>query len=681
MLTGHWENPTRRIITSTATNIAAAGVAALMLSAGTAVGEDARLKEVSLQLQTLPESLFIVTSSDGESWDTITSGRVTLRADAVVDTRYPGYVERAAIYLGDCARRPRGLHCSDHPRLSFAQVYTRDWRASGDLSFGLSDIEGSTQMQSYITRILSSCNRYRPTESGTATVELEATLSANTRKAAPVHLNWLNKTKEGAPSTTFDGGDASRAQSFRVGVECVAFSMINAPPEPVEIDLRVRQIGTVCPMRTEVTAILKYNVETQARFRFKHNGEYSRIFKPKTVDSLQKPAHTPSPGPRGRYVVEKTKVYHLDPGRHHFRIETETGKKSRVVTIRVACPPFKVTSVWLDYKVASQVPCPKRVKETSKYKATRPGSAPFQIKTAGGLIVASGIANFVRDGLEYVAKVKRHNLMMDAFESDMMALITNQPDANSGWVRLRVPCIEALSGTLDLRAFAPRACKGEAALSIRTNIAGKIPYQLDCTGGRSWSGRLTSHQTGPDTFVGVATLPFSVTNNEHVNCALKTRKPLPVKILALKGRVYACIKRAIEPASGNLTINRPHKPAAPQHITPPTPPKCKTVWTEECKRVPKRNCRPVSRRKCKIVPKRKCTTNTVQSCRPVKKRMCKRVRGRRVCRTQVTRKCNRRQKRACVTVRERQCRVETGRKCTTVATNTCRRKSRRVCAK
>ena len=153
------------------------------------------------------------------------------------------------------------------------------------------------------------------------------------------------------------------------------------------------------------------------------------------------------------------------------------------------------------------------------------------------------------------------NLSLNAFDQDMMALIRNQPDANSGWTRLKVECLEVLSGTLDLRAFEATRCEGEAALSIRTNMAGEVPYQLDCTGGRSWSRSAEAQQTGPGTYLGVDVVRFDVSNNEQINCALKTRAPLPVKVLALQGHKYQCHKPS--GASGTSDFTPPGRPDDP----------------------------------------------------------------------------------------------------------------------
>ena len=643
-----------------------------------ALSEDAKMNHTKLSLNTLPGEI-TVTSSDGEEWDTILPGTVNLRADIDVDTKYPGYVQRAGIYLGSCANSAENKEfCKNAPRILYAEPYVRDWKTNGVVEFDISRIEESVKTSHYKDQILGQCNKGLTADGASrthqTTATLVATLSVNTRKGNPNRI--LREPAD--PFAAFDGGDASAATYFTVRLNCEAFSMIKAPPEPVSVDLKVKQIGETCPNRTEVTAILKYNVATQARFRFKHNGEYSRIFKPKTV----KGRPVASPGPRGRHVAERTKVYHLDPGQHRFRIETESGKKSRVVTIRTKCPPFKVTSVWLKYKVENKLVCKKNVRETTTARATRPGTAPFEIKTQGGLVVHSGKLNFVRKGMKYEAKFVRPKLMMGAFDSDMMANITND-DANSGWTRLTIECLEVLSGTLDLRAFAPNQCRGEAALTIRTNMAQKVPYRVDCTGGRSWTKKVTARQTGPDTYIGVAVLPFSVINNEHVNCALKTRKPLPIKVLALKGRKYKCHKKNIETGADSITTSSPKKPKAPQRVLVPKKPKCKTKLKKVCTRKPVRKCRKVAEKQCKRVPKQTCTDSVKKVCKPVKKRVCRKIgsTNRKVCEVKIKQKCKRKKVRKCKRTWVKKCTRTFKNKCETKMISQCKTKRDVICTR
>jgi hypothetical protein len=335
-----------------------------------------------------------------------------------------------------------------------------------------------------------------------------------------------------------------RTGTTMVKVVCEAEGTdIKAPPEPFQVDVQVEQKGETCPKKTDVTAIIKYKVPMTATFRFKVDGELSEPITIKARKVGGKPGNAGGPGSGAYYLVKRLKTYHLDPGQHHFRVVMQggKGKKSAVITRRVQCPPFKITSTTLTYKVAKKLTCKKKVKETLKAIATRPGKAKFEIKTQAGAVVHAGTAVFKRKGMEYIATSKRPNLLMGAYDGDMMADFTKHA-ANSGWTRLRVDCMEVLSGTLEQRGFAANRCKGEAAFSIRTNGPGKVPYRLECTGGRAWTGKVQAHETGPNTFIGVDTVRFDVENNELVRCALRTRKPLPFKVLAGAKRTYACHK-------------------------------------------------------------------------------------------------------------------------------------------
>lgn len=111
----------------------------------------------------------------------------------------------------------------------------------------------------------------------------------------------------------------------------------------------------------------------------------------------------------------------------------------------------------------------------------------------------------------------------------------------TGW---RTDGPKVLSGTLDLRDPNGPACprQAQAALSLKTNVAGPVPYSLDCTGDRSWSQTATAHKTAPGTYLAVAVIPFSVEHKEQVNCVLKSQSP--PKVLALRGHAFDCAKTA-----------------------------------------------------------------------------------------------------------------------------------------
>jgi hypothetical protein len=355
--------------------------------------------------------------------------------------------------------------------------------------------------------------------------------------------------------------------TFPVNVVCLNMTSPRvgklSPAKPISVDIRVKAKGETCPKDTDVTAYIDYSRPATARFRIIHNG-----VEPKSAP-IEIKAREVSLGGKTWYRVERLERYKLDPGKHSFQIkvlgEKKNGDKtSSVKTVTIDCPPFKVTSAWLSYKVEDKQTCKKKVDEEAVFYANRPGDIPYRIKTQGGLVVTQGIANAQREGDKYVARRPR-SLTMGAFNQMMILEVVNDPSVGDQ-KPLKVECLEVQSGTLDLRAFAASTCKGEAAFSIHTNREGDVRYRLDCTGGRSWSGTAKVHKTGPATYIGVGIKRFDVTNNEQVACALKTREPLPVKVLALGGHKYACHKRAVEPGANGLTVEpRPD-------TAPPRPP-------------------------------------------------------------------------------------------------------------
>jgi hypothetical protein len=144
----------------------------------------------------------------------------------------------------------------------------------------------------------------------------------------------------------------------------------------------------------------------------------------------------------------------------------------------------------------------------------------------------------------------------------------------SGWAPYHIVCkpkLEVLSGTLDLRDTNGSACprRVEAALSLRTNVAGPVPFSLDCTGNRAWSQTATAHETAPGTYIAVAVLPFEVKHKEHINCALKSRLQSPPKIVALRGRAYDCAKSGPD----RITTGVPSGTGQPPRVVvdPPRP--------------------------------------------------------------------------------------------------------------
>jgi hypothetical protein len=316
--------------------------------------------------------------------------------------------------------------------------------------------------------------------------------------------------------------------------------------KPLNVDIRAKQKGDTCPKDSEVTAYIDYDRPTTARFWIVRNGRRGKKFtvKSREISLAGKTWHR----------VERMQSYKLDPGISRFQVEVEGGSKSKSKVLNVTCPPFKVFSTWLKYEVAKTPYCPKQVKETTTFKTTQPGSIPYRIKVQGGLVAHEGITLAKREGDAYVAKVTR-TLSMNEFDKDMMAEVKGDSSANSGWTRLKVDCLDVVGATLTLRDKNGPSCKRQekAAIAIRTDLEGPVPYRLDCTGGRSFTGTAAAYKTGNGKFIGVDMRKLAITKTEHINCALKTTIKGNTKIVALRGHKYKCVNRNVGSASNDVS--------------------------------------------------------------------------------------------------------------------------------
>ncbi|HKS61830.1 MAG TPA: hypothetical protein VJT13_09040, partial [Xanthobacteraceae bacterium] len=139
--------------------LAGVAVTALASSFATpAVAEEARVKDMSLDVQTPYKAAIVkVSSSDGAKWDTILPGQVGFNAVMRVDTAWPGYVDRVGIFLGKCSN----TGCAVNTRVYFAWPASRDFNRSDMVQFSVDKLKGAASGvfgESYGETILKTCN-------------------------------------------------------------------------------------------------------------------------------------------------------------------------------------------------------------------------------------------------------------------------------------------------------------------------------------------------------------------------------------------------------------------------------------------------------------------------------------------------------------------------------------------
>jgi hypothetical protein len=217
-------------------------IAAAILSTACVAGasaEDARIKKMKLDITVLSGAINI-TSSDGTRWDTILPDNVTINAHMVLDTRWPGYVERVGLFLGHC----NDSLCGAFPKLFFEAPFVRDYDRNVAIAFSASMLpvsNGGIPVVPYGDEILRTCNEHLQPDGATKAFsfgkQLTASFSANTRKAVSKDYMFPLEVGEG-----FDGGDTTTHDEFFVQVNCIPAPVHATEPPPRRHNVKVEDI-------------------------------------------------------------------------------------------------------------------------------------------------------------------------------------------------------------------------------------------------------------------------------------------------------------------------------------------------------------------------------------------------------------------------------------------------------
>jgi hypothetical protein len=351
----------------------------------------------------------------------------------------------------------------------------------------------------------------------------------------------------------------------------IRFKVICDPPEQdakgppragndlYSVDLKVDQHGESCPKDVTVTAYADYRWPAESHMRMQVDGGFpkARVAKTKEVTFAGKTFNR----------AEAEFHYKLDPGQKTFKLIVDKGKKSHTETVEIKCPPFKVLSAWLKYEVENKSVCPKQVTETATYHTTRPGWVNHEIKMQGGLVVSSGKLTAKREGDQYIATAVRH-LTLNAIDKEFMANALDYP-ANSGWMALKVDCLDVKGDFTFLDKGAPKCPReGRALVNFKTNMPGNIHYSLDCTNGH-FSDVAQAVPDNKGGYVAPALVKFNVEKTTQATCALKSVAPIQ-KVHTFKGHQFQCVipsgqsatnDVAREPSPATHSTHRPRKKA------------------------------------------------------------------------------------------------------------------------
>jgi hypothetical protein len=210
-----------------------AGVAFTAIATG-ALAEDAKINEVIFDAQSALLA-DITVRGDGNKWTTIVPGHTSFGARIKIDTKRPGYVERVGVWLGQCTS---GSECATFEQVLFEAPASRDYDVDRSISFPAETLTNArTGATTYGTLILNRCNTKPYTEPHSFQLTIDATMSANTRKA--VDADNMNGGEVGQH---FNGGDVTRHDTFQITVKCLSTrkdDTAERKPEPHRVPPKV----------------------------------------------------------------------------------------------------------------------------------------------------------------------------------------------------------------------------------------------------------------------------------------------------------------------------------------------------------------------------------------------------------------------------------------------------------
>jgi hypothetical protein len=217
------------------TSVAAATLLFVATSAG-ARAENAHINEMIFDVKSPYQAAIIqVSSSNGAKWDTIQPGNIGFWAHMKADTRWPGYVKQAGVFLGKCTN----TECANNPLLFSDDSEVRDYDRTGNISFSTDKLKivgpGIFAMP-YGEDILRRCNLELQSDGATKPhsfyLGIDASFSVNTREKLGSMVP--GEVHDEGYMPPFNGGDATRHGAFLAEVKCLATSKTtaNANPDP-----------------------------------------------------------------------------------------------------------------------------------------------------------------------------------------------------------------------------------------------------------------------------------------------------------------------------------------------------------------------------------------------------------------------------------------------------------------
>ena len=318
------------------------------------------------------------------------------------------------------------------------------------------------------------------------------------------------------------------------------------------LDFKVEAEGYSCPKKVTVHAAIIMEMPGTATYRI-HYGAQATGWR--TVKTEKAKIFT---GEGNLARVTHVLPDELGPENDgNIRLEIKDSDVTAQKKLDITCPPLNATKLSLAFRDGEGSTCPRDVKTHLQIVANGPGLASVVIEPP----LPGGVSNLLigtkRVGDQYLGTYETTLKIKDDHKQAYRAQAKN--GLSSPPATIDVSCLDVASGTLAVKQPQANSCKGEVALSLRSDVAGSVKYRLDCTGNRSWARTIQAHRTGPNTYLAVDRLALEAKNGEQVSCALKSLAGGQTKIVQLAGHKFECPRAGVSTPSA---VTVPKTPAA-----------------------------------------------------------------------------------------------------------------------